>query len=54
MLAACFSTFFYPAIGALLPSLIPATSASSVRQTAPWATLDNWPVIVGTGIAGLL
>ncbi len=53
ILAACFSTFFYPAIGALLPSL-----ARDEREFGPansaWATLDNAAWIVGPGIAGLL
>jgi MFS family permease len=34
ILAACFSTFFYPAIGAYIPNLA-QTSASSGRPTAP-------------------
>ena len=53
ILAACFSTFFYPAIGALLPSL-----ARDEREFGPansaWATLDNFAWIVGPGVAGLL
>jgi MFS family permease len=53
ILAACFSTFFYPAIGALLPSL-----ARDEREFGPansaWATLDNFAWIVGPAIAGLL
>ena len=53
ILAACFSTFFYPAIGALLPSL-----ARDEREFGPansaWATLDNLAWVVGPAIAGIL
>jgi MFS family permease len=53
LLAACFSTFFYPAIGALLPSL-----ARDEREFGPansaFATLDNLAWVVGPAIAGLL
>jgi len=53
MLAACFSTFFYPAIGALLPSLVRDEREFGPANSA-WATLDNFAWIVGPGIAGLL
>jgi MFS family permease len=53
ILATCFAPFFYPAIGAYIPSLVrderelgPANSAAS--------TLDNLAYIVGPVIAGLL
>jgi MFS family permease len=53
ILAACGSTFFYPAMGAYLPTLVederqlgPANSANS--------TLDNLGFIVGPAIGGLL
>ncbi len=53
MLAASFSTFFYPAIGALLPSLVRDEREFGPANSA-WATLDNFAWIVGPGIAGLL
>ena len=53
ILAACFSTFFYPAIGALIPSLVRDEREFGPANSA-WATLDNFAWIVGPGIAGLL
>jgi len=53
MLAACFSTFFYPAMGALLPSLVRDEQEFGPANSA-WATLDNSAWIVGPGLAGLL
>ena len=53
ILAACFSTFFYPAIGALIPSLVRDEREFGPANSA-WATLDNLAWIVGPGIAGLL
>ncbi|HET7703504.1 MAG TPA: MFS transporter [Candidatus Limnocylindrales bacterium] len=53
ILAACFSTFFYPAIGAYLPSLV-----GDERQLGPansaWSSLDNIGFIVGPALGGLL
>ncbi len=53
VLAACFSTFFYPAIGAYLPSLV-----QDERQLGPansaWSSLDNVGFIVGPALGGLL
>ena len=53
VLAACFSTFFYPAIGAYLPSLV-----TDERQLGPansaWSSLDNVGFIVGPALGGLL
>jgi MFS family permease len=53
VLAACFSTFFYPAIGAYLPSLV-----RDERQLGPansaWSSLDNVGFIVGPALGGLL
>jgi ENTS family enterobactin (siderophore) exporter len=53
VLAACFSTFFYPAIGAYIPSLV-----DDERQLGPansaWASLDNLGFIIGPAIGGLL
>jgi len=53
MVAAGGSTFFYPAIGAYIPSL-----ATDERQLGPansaWASLGNLSFIVGPAIGGLL
>ena len=53
ILAACGSTFFYPAIGAYLPSL-----ARDERELGPansaWASLDNLGFIIGPALGGLL
>ena len=53
VLAACFSTFFYPAIGAYIPAL-----AGDERQLGPansaWASLGNVSFIIGPAIGGLL
>ncbi len=53
ILAACGSTFFYPAMGAYLPSLV-----EDERQLGPansaWASLGNLSFILGPAIGGLL
>jgi MFS family permease len=53
ILAACFSTFFYPAIGAYLPSLV-----KDERQLGPansaWSSLDNLGFVVGPALGGIL
>ena len=53
ILAAAGSTFFYPAMGAYLPSLV-----EDERQLGPansaWATLGNISFILGPAIGGLL
>jgi MFS family permease len=53
VLAACFSTFFYPAIGAYIPNLV-----ENERQLGPansaWASLDNLGFVVGPVLGGLL
>jgi MFS family permease len=53
VLAACFSTFFYPAIGAYIPAL-----AGDERQLGPansaWASLDNVGFVIGPALGGLL
>jgi MFS family permease len=53
ILAACFSTFFYPAIGAYLPSLV-----EDERQLGPansaWSSLDNLGFVVGPALGGIL
>ena len=52
ILAACFSTFFGPAIGALLPMLVDERDLGPANSA--WATLDNVAFIVGPAIAGIL
>jgi MFS family permease len=53
ILAACGSTFFYPAIGAYIPNL-----ATDERQLGPansaWASLDNLGFVVGPVLGGIL
>jgi CRP-like cAMP-binding protein/predicted MFS family arabinose efflux permease len=53
MAAACFSSFFGPAIGAYLPAIV-----GDERDLGPanslWATLDNLAYFIGPAIAGLL
>lgn len=53
LVAACFSTFFGPAIGAYLPTLVRDESELGPANSA-WASLDNVGFIVGPALAGLL
>ena len=53
ILAACFAPFFYPAFGALLPSLVRDEREFGPANSA-WATLDNLAWVIGPGIAGLI
>lgn len=53
ILAACFSAFFSPAIGAYLPSIVKDEAELGPANSA-WSTLDNLAFIIGPGIAGLL
>ena len=53
ILAACFAPFFYPAFGALLPSLVRDEREFGPANSA-WATLDNLAWVVGPGLAGLI
>lgn len=53
IVAACFSPFFYPAFGALLPSLVRDEREFGPANSA-WATLDNLAWIIGPAIAGLI
>ena len=53
ILAACFAPFFYPAFGALLPSLVRDEREFGPANSA-WATLDNLAWVVGPGIAGVI
>lgn len=52
ILAACFSTFFGPAIAALLPQLVDERDLGPANSA--WATLDNVAFIIGPAIAGIL
>ena len=52
ILAACFSTFFNPAIAALLPTLVDERDLGPANSA--WATLDNVAFIIGPALAGLL
>ena len=52
ILAACFATFFGPAIAALLPMLIDESDLGPANSA--WATLDNVAFIVGPALAGIL
>jgi MFS family permease len=53
ILAACFSSFFGPAIGAFLPSLVRDETELGPANSA-WATLDNLAFIIGPALAGIL
>jgi MFS family permease len=53
IVAACFAPFFYPAFGALLPSLVRDEREYGPANSA-WATLDNAAWIVGPGLAGVI
>jgi MFS family permease len=52
ILAACFSTFFNPAIASLLPTLVDERDLGPANGA--WATLDNVAFIIGPALAGLL
>jgi len=49
----CFATFFGPAIGAYLPSLVEDEEQLGPANSA-WSTLDNLAFVVGPAAAGLL
>lgn len=53
VVATCFSTFFDPAIGAYLPSLVADEDQLGPANSA-WSTLDNLAFVIGPAIAGLL
>ena len=53
ILAAAFSAFFSPTIGAYLPSIVRDETELGPANSA-WSTLDNLAFIVGPGVAGLL
>ncbi len=51
--ATCFATFFSPAIGAFLPTLVQDESELGPANSA-WASLDNLAFFVGPAIAAVL
>ena len=53
VVATCFSTFFGPAIGAYLPSLVADEEQLGPANSA-WSTLDNLAYVIGPAIGGLL
>lgn len=53
ILAAAFSAFFSPTIGAYLPSIVRDEAELGPANSA-WSTLDNLAFIIGPGVAGLL
>jgi MFS family permease len=53
VVATCFSTFFGPAIGAFLPSLVADEEQLGPANSA-WSTLDNLAYVIGPAIGGLL
>jgi MFS family permease len=53
ILAACGSTFFYPAIGAYIPSLVRNERELGPANSA-WASLDNVGFILGPALGGVL
>jgi MFS family permease len=50
--ATCFSSFFGPAISALVPTLVDESDLGPANSA--WATLDNVAYIVGPALAGVL
>ncbi|MGZ6340695.1 MAG: MFS transporter [Candidatus Limnocylindrales bacterium] len=53
LLAACFSAFFGPTIGAYIPQLV-ADETELGPANSTWASLDNLAFILGPAAAGLL
>ncbi len=53
IVATCFSAFFYPAIGAYLPSLVTDERELGPANSA-WASLQNVSYILGPALGGLL
>jgi MFS family permease len=49
----CFATFFGPAIGAYLPTLVTDEEQLGPANSA-WSTMDNLAFIVGPAVAGIL
>ena len=53
LLAACFSAFFSPAIGSLIPSLVKDESELGPANAA-WSSLDNLAFIIGPAVSAVL
>jgi MFS family permease len=53
LLAACFSAFFSPAIGSLIPSLVKDEQELGPANAA-WSSLDNLAFIIGPAVAAIL
>lgn len=53
LLAACFSAFFSPAIGSLIPRLV-ADERELGPANAAWSSLDNLAFIIGPAVAAIL
>ena len=53
ILATCFATFFGPAIGAYLPTLVADEEQLGPANSA-WSTLDNLAFMIGPAVAGIL
>ena len=53
VLATCFATLFYPAIGALIPSMVRDETEFGPANSA-WQTLDMLAFVVGPALGGLL
>ncbi len=53
VLATCFSSFFGPAIGAFLPTLVGDESRLGPANSA-WASLDKLAFVIGPAIGGLI
>jgi hypothetical protein len=53
LLAACFSAFFSPAIGSLIPTLVRDESELGPANAA-WSSLDNLAFIIGPAVAAIL
>jgi MFS family permease len=53
LLAACFSAFFSPAIGSLIPTLVKDETELGPANAA-WSSLDNLAFIIGPAVAAIL
>jgi MFS family permease len=53
LLAACFSAFFSPAIGSLIPTLV-ADERELGPANAAWSSLDNLAFIIGPAVGAIL
>ena len=53
ILATCFATLFYPAIGALIPSMVRDETEFGPANSA-WQTLDTLAFVIGPALGGVL